>query len=332
MSVCQQGQNLIQKNSMDKKNRLNRLLWRVNPIRVKNELNELRKYRTWVPPGHYYSPIPSIEGIKKREKDVFDRDCSELAGIELNETQQLSLLEKFSEYHEDIPFTAQKDNKNRFYFDNLFYSYADGVVLYSMIKYLQPKRIIEIGSGFSSALMLDMNEMYFEKTIKCTFIEPYPERLQQLVGKADSKNIDLRVNTLQETPLSLFNELKENDILFVDSSHVSKAGSDVNKLLFEVLPNLNSGVYIHIHDIFFPFEYPKGWIYKGVAWNEAYALRAFLQYNQNYEIFFFTSFLLVCHRDKIKQYLPKALESEVPNPTLADTPGASIWLKKVSDH
>lgn len=116
-----------------------------------------------------------------------------------------------------------------------------------------------------------------------------------------------------------FDILKENDILFVDSTHVSKVGSDVNYLLFEILPRLNKGVYIHFHDIFYPFEYPKEWIYDGKAWNEDYILRAFLQYNDSFKIFFFNTFLESFFREKFTLEMPLCLKNT----------GGSLWIKKI---
>jgi hypothetical protein len=104
----------------------------------------------------------------------------------------------------------------------------------------------------------------------------------------------------------------------VDSTHVAKVGSDVNHILFEVLPSLRSGVYVHFHDIYFPFEYPKEWVYQGRAWNEAYVLRAFLQHNDAYEIVLFGSFLSAFHRPWLAERMP----------LVARNPGSSLWLRK----
>lgn len=119
--------------------------------------------------------------------------------------------------------------------------------------------------------------------------------------------------------LNFFLSLTAGDILLIDSTHVSKVDSDVNHILFDILPSLNPGVYVHFHDICYPFEYPKQWVYQGRAWNEAYILRAFLQYNTSFEIVIFNSFLGYFCLDLLQQYLPLC----------AKNPGISIWLKKV---
>jgi hypothetical protein len=123
---------------------------------------------------------------------------------------------------------------------------------------------------------------------------------------------------IQNVDLAMFEELAANDILFVDSTHVSKTGSDVNRIFFEILPALASGVYIHFHDIFYPFEYPMDWVYEGRAWNEAYMLRTFLQYNQAFEIVCFNTFLERFFRDFFVEHMPLCLKNT----------GGSIWLRK----
>ncbi len=112
-----------------------------------------------------------------------------------------------------------------------------------------------------------------------------------------------------------------NDILFIDSSHVSKTGSDVNHLLFKILPLLNDGVMIHFHDIFFPFEYPQWWAFEGRAWNEAYLLHAFLAHNRAYQIEFFNTYVIDRYRERIAAEFPLFLKNE----------GGSLWLRKVGD-
>jgi hypothetical protein len=118
--------------------------------------------------------------------------------------------------------------------------------------------------------------------------------------------------------LAQFENLDENDVLFIDSSHVAKIGSDVNFLMFEVLPRLKPGVIIHLHDIFWPFEYPQSWIDEGRAWNEAYLIRAFLQFNEAFEVLLFNSYLGQRQGDLVRGIMPRFMR----------TTGASLWLRK----
>src|SRR5262249_51820098 len=163
------------------------------------------------------------------------------------------------------------------------------ITLYGMIRHLKPQRIVEVGSGFSSAVMLDTSDRFFGGTISCTFIEPHPERLSSLLREGDREKHRVLARPVQDVDLEPFPELAANDILFVDSSHVAKVHSDVNRIFFEILPALAEGVSVQFHDIFYPFEYPKEWVYGGRAWNESYLLRAFLQYNRSFQVQFYNA-------------------------------------------
>lgn len=275
-------------------------------------------YKTWVPLGHYYSPFPDVEQIRKREYRIWSNLSENLKGIDLNKNEQLKLLDEFAEYYKEQPFKDQKQDNLRYYFANRSYSYADALFLYCMIRHLRPRRIIEVGSGFSSCVTLDTNELFFNNAIDCTFVEPFPKNLLSAITEKDRATIKLIPKILQDVDLDFFSELQSNDILFIDSTHVSKVDSDVNYIFFEVLPSLNRGVYVHFHDIFFPFEYSKNWIYQGRGWNEAYVLRAFLQHNAEFKIAFFTNYLFRFYKDVVEKNMPLATKN----------PGGSIWIKK----
>ena len=189
-----------------------------------------------------------------------------------------------------------------------------------MLCHFKPQRIIEVGSGFSSAVMLDTNDLFFSKQIALTFIEPHPERLFSLLNDEDKKRHRIITEMVQNVPLETFDTLEANDILFIDSSHVAKVGSDVVHLLTNVLPRLNKGVIIHFHDIFWPFEYPEEWIREGRAWNEAYVLKAFLQFNAAFRILFFNSYLAIHHKEVLAQNFPLMLKNS----------GGSLWIEKTA--
>ena len=280
---------------------------------------ELRKYGGFVPPGHFYSPIPSLDEVALREDVIFNRIPRKVPGIDLNTEEQMDMFASFKEYYDELPFKADKTDSLRYFFENPTYSYSDAILLYCMIRHAQPKRIIEIGSGYSSCVILDTNEIFFNNNISCTFIEPYPQLLESLIKENDKERIEIIPTKLQEVDLSKFACLSSGDILFVDSTHVSKVDSDVNHIFFEILPSLSNEVYIHFHDIFYPFEYPKEWIYAGRAWNENYILRAFLQYNSAFKIIFYNTFL--------EHYYEQQFISEMP--LCMKNKGGSIWLKKI---
>lgn len=268
------------------------------------------------PPGHFYSPIVSVEDIKSRESTIWsETEKDRLPDIRFNVAEQKTLMGELANYYEDIPFKG--DGQLRYSFENGMYSYTDGIVLYGIMRHFKPKRIMEIGSGHSSALMLDVNELHFDDSIHLTFIEPYPDRLYKTIADADKKNAKIIEKKVQDVDLAYFEDLADGDILFVDSTHVSKYGSDVNHILFRVLPVLASGVLIHFHDVFYPFEYPKEWVYKGYNWNENYMLRAFLQNNDQYEMVLFSHFLHEHHKE-VFESMPDAYKNK----------GGNLWLRK----
>lgn len=270
------------------------------------------------PAGHYHSPIISIEEIKKREFKIWkNADEDGIKGVELRTEEQIKLVQQFTKFYEEIPFKSEKQVNVRYYFENEYYSYTDGIILYSMINYFEPKRIIEIGSGFSSAVMLDTNQLFFNNQINLTFIDPYPGRLYSLMTETDKEQTIVIESDVQLISLDIFRKLKAGDILFVDSTHVTKTGSDVNYILFEILPILESGVLIHFHDVFYPFEYPKEWVFKGFNWNEDYILKAFLMYNDKFEIKLFSEYLHKHHKDSFKD-LPLSYINT----------GGNLWIQK----
>ncbi len=150
----------------------------------------------------------------------------------------------------------------------------------------QPKRVVEVGAGYSTAVMLDVSERYLADPPAIVCIDPEPGRLRSVL-RGDEAGLTIHETIVQDLPVELFTTLEANDILFIDSSHVLKLGSDVSLLFLEVLPRLRPGVVVHIHDIATSFEYPLEWYEEGRAWNEAPALRAFLAFNQAYEITLF---------------------------------------------
>lgn len=287
------------------------------------DANPSAKFLSHFPPGHFYSPIPDINYVEANREGIFSLD-RQVSNVDLDEAGQLAFYERLSAHLPEIPFAPDKTPGFRYFFNNPFFSYGDGVVLYGILREIPASRIVEVGSGFSSALMLDVNEKLLNNRIDFTFIEPFPDRFQELVGRSPSKH-RLLVKSVQDVDLDVFSSLKRDDILFIDSSHVGKIGSDFLHILFNVLPILQSGVLIHFHDIFWPFEYPESWVKEGRAWNEIYFLRAFLAHNQDYQIVFFNSFFVEKNRELVAKIAPLMLEkTDFPE----NYPNSSLWLRK----
>jgi len=158
-----------------------------------------------------------------------------------------------------------------------------------------------------------------ERQTHFTFIEPYPDRLDLILRETDRAATRIITKPVQDIEPTLFDELQNNDFLFIDSSHVAKFGSDVNYLYFEILPRLQPGVIVHVHDIYWPFEYPLQSIRDGIAWNEAYLLRAFLCFNDKYDILFWTPYAGEKWRDEILARAPAYMKNT----------GASLWIRRI---
>jgi hypothetical protein len=270
--------------------------------------------------GHYYSPLPDISEVQSRASILFRKEIDLGPSLDLRPQMQHLLLAELVRYYEDFQWPDQPSQDLRFHLQQTYFGPGDAVILYSILRHFSPKRIIEAGSGFTSALMLDTDERFLQGRTRFTFIEPFPDRLLSLVRGPDLERCTIIRDKLQNVPLTLFQQLEANDLFFVDSSHVSKIGSDVNFILFEVLPTLKPGVLVHFHDVLWPFEYPLEWIKAGKAWNEAYLLRAFLQYNSHFEIL-----LLNCFAGRVfKAFMGANM------PRFFGDPGGSLWLRKTS--
>jgi len=288
--------------------------------RTEAELAKVRsehaEWSRFVAPGHFYSPIPSREEIAA----AFARGGfgPPFPGVDLNEAGQFARLERMADLYAGLPFPEQPDPGWRFHLDNPSYGHYDAIMLYGMLCEAQPKRIIEVGSGFSSAAMLDLNDQVLGGGVQFTFIDPDMTRLGPLLRPGDAARVTLIEKCVQDVPLETFSALGANDVLFIDSSHVSKIGSDVNRLFFEVLPTLAPGVLIHIHDIAGNLEYPRDWLESGRAWNEQYLLRAFLMHNSAYRVELFTAWLSNVKRDFIRERMPLCARGG----------GGQLWLRK----
>lgn len=222
------------------------------------------------PPGHAYSPIvdaATILGPPDVDR-VWPADVVDPPGIDFRGADQLALLEALAAYA--MPST---DDGLAMVHDpaNDQFPPHDVAVLYAMIRHLRPARVVEVGSGWSTTVTsrairdggLDTH---------LTAIEPHP---RDFLGSLDPLH-ELRVERVEHTPSSVFEALGVGDVLFVDSSHVAKTGSDVVHLLLDVVPRLPAGVVVHVHDVFLPEDYPQTWVRAGFGWNEQYLVHALL--------------------------------------------------------
>jgi predicted O-methyltransferase YrrM len=241
----------------------------------------------FVPNGHFYSPVVDRKEARAQQDRLWPPHPL-VRGIDFNDaSHQRILTEVFPRYMPDYDYPGDlevTDHLDRFFSNNPQFGWLDARALFVMLRHLKPRRIIEVGSGFSSLLMADVNRRFLGNATDITCIEPYPQPFLRQKHQGISRLIEAKV---QDVSLDEFARLEAGDVLFIDSSHVSKIGSDVNYLLFEVLPTLKPGVIVHVHDIPLPHDYPKHWVLdEGRNWNESYVVRALLMYSKAFRILF----------------------------------------------
>lgn len=283
------------------------------------------------PPGHFYSAVPSVRDITKRASTIFLKS-RDIRAIDLNTARQVQILKEFT-FMEQKPSFYSGAKARRFDIENDSFSYDDAPVLHYMMRRLRPKRVIEIGSGHSSACMLDTSEVYLNDSVEFTFIDVNCDNLRQNLLEGDRSKVEILERPVQDVDLTLFSTLQKDDLLFIDSSHVMKTGSDLHTIFFEVLPTLAPGVCVHFHDVRYPFEYQRSMLMKGVFWNEAYLLRAFLSYNEAFEITFWLNYLINLGSPDVVQLLtllPLAEWDRRFNNSAKDfsSAGGSIYITK----
>ena len=208
------------------------------------------------PPGHYFSPVVDPDLVRDYVEMNRRAGPNDLAGIEF----PIGEMEKFWNANRDFisgtPFTSQPGPRGRYFYGGGPYHFGDAITARAMIGHFRPRRVIEIGSGFSSACMLDAAEHAGLEEFHLTCIEPFPKRLKSVLRSDDEgTRVTIHERGVQQMPLDMFAALEPNDILFIDSTHVMKTGSDVHYEIFYILPVLKPGVVVHFHDCRFPLEY-----------------------------------------------------------------------------
>ena len=251
-------------------------------------------------PIHFYEPIPDFRAITTEQ--ITRR--REFPTIDFNWDDQLALLDDLAAYHDEL-------STLKFNFNNGYFSGFDAAVYYALIRHLKPQRIIEIGGGYSTQLASKALTTNGSGNLIC--IEPYPERLN-----GAGPTVELIQKRVEEIEIDFFSCLTANDILFIDSSHAVKFGSDVCYEFLEILPRLSPGVWVHVHDIFFPHDYPAEWlIERRMALNEQYLLEAFLSFNKQFQVTLANYWLCLDHVNEATRLWP-------------NTGASSLWMKRVA--
>jgi methyltransferase family protein len=281
----------------------------------------LQAFGVHVMPNHFYSPIPDTSTL---HEELF-RAESEMAGVDMREAEQIALINEmaseFRSEYEQFPRSAETAGPDGFYLNNLFFESVDAESLYAYLRHFKPRRIIEIGSGYSTLVTVRAAERNRSagRPLDVTCIEPFP---RPFISKlADGGHIKLIPQPVEAVDLAVFGELAAGDVLFIDSSHILRMASDVQYEFLEILPRVAPGVHVHVHDIFFPREYPRDWVVgRRLFLNEQYLLQAFLAFNSEFEITLCLSYLHRRHPDLLRS-LFDSYDPATANP-------GSFWMQR----
>lgn len=276
--------------------------------------------RTAHPNGHFYSPVVDPAQVDiERTWPVGPK----ISGIDFNDGEHERILGEVFPRHMpswDYPERLERaPESTQFFTQNPAFSWLDARTLFVLLNEWRPRRLIEVGSGFSTLLAADVNRRFLDGDCDITCIEPYPLPFLRSGVEGVTRLIAEKV---QDVPLSEFATLESGDILFIDSSHVAKTDSDVNYLYFEILPRLAPGVRVHIHDIFLPHDYPREWVInENRSWNEQYLLRALLMHSSGFRVVFGCSYAF--------WRFPELVREALAHPKGHAFAGGSFWIERI---
>ncbi len=261
------------------------------------------------PPGAFYSSIVNVSEVTS-EPDVsriWPGEAADPPGIDLRSDAQVALLEELAAY----PLPSTPDGAQPAYDPtNDQFPPQDAALLYAILRHVRPARMVEVGSGWSTTVTARaIRDGGLPTELTC--VEPYPREFLRDIAAVGH----LRQEKVEHTPMTVFDGLSAGDVLFIDSSHVVKTGSDVVHQLLEVVPRLADGVLVHVHDIFLPEDYPRGWVEAGFGWTEQYLLQAYLVGNARAHVVAMSRWLTLRH--------PAVVERAFPG---ASTGGSSVWF------
>jgi len=276
---------------------------------------ELQRRGWHLQPKHFYWPLNDLELLRARPRH-WSRSALP-RGVYWDVAGQEALAAELAAYGPElagVPATGPPD-AGEFFWDNGLFGGLDAYAYYGLVRRLRPRRVVEVGSGFSS-LVLKRALAANGEDAAVTLIEPYPRR--DLLARLPA-GWELVEKPVQEAGLGAFEELGAGDVLFYDGSHCVRTGGDVNWVFFEVLPRLAPGVWVHVHDIWFPGDYPADWIFdEGFSWNEQYLLQAFLMYNDSFRVRLGVRLLAHERPELVARLFP------------IDPVGASVWLERTA--
>jgi hypothetical protein len=270
------------------------------------------------PPGHYYSPQPDTRDLASELRRSQVRRQRPAIGIDWNEPRQRELLDDLA-HQRRLAFPAEPGRTDEYYYNNGYFERLDAWLLEGLLRRFRPRRLVEVGAGFSTLLSARVNRECLGGAMQLVVIEPFPQGF--LTEEIDGIT-EIRMEKVQDTPLEVFATLARNDVLFIDTSHTVKTGGDATWLHNEIVPRLAPGVIVHIHDIFLPRDYPESWVLEGWGWNEQYLVQAFLAFNSAFEILLSASWA--------GTFEPELLRTACPGWRGEEEEGGSLWIRRLS--
>ncbi len=264
-------------------------------------------------PNTMYSSVPSVVEIET-SYEYTSAEPPYLNPQLFNAARFQTTLETLLPFAGEFapPLAGDEDDAQRFFWQNSQFSYSDAMAYYCFVRQLRPSTIVEIGSGFSTLVALEAVAANGVGAVHC--IEPYPRPFL-----SQDQRVVLHAQPAQAiSPAFLNGLLRDGDILFIDSTHTVKTGSDCLHIYLRLLPALRRDITVHVHDVFLPFGLPQAWLLDHqIAWTEQYLLMAFLLDNPKASLVYGSAFNAAQHPD-----LLAALMGE-----MYPMGGSSVWFR-----
>jgi hypothetical protein len=287
-----------------------------------------------VTPNHFYWPVPDVHDLENRKW----QSESVPVGFDLNIEKQVRLVGQMSaRYQQEWSFPNHETTATEYHYNNGFFETIDAEMAYAFVRHFKPSRIVEVGGGFSTRVLsaaLRANRLQDRVAGELTTVEPFPSPGLQAITNLISARI-------QDVDMDVFLSLRRGDILFLDSSHVVSVGSDVVREYLEILPRLQPGVIVHVHDIFLPSDYPREAVLSNFCfWSEQYLLQAFLAFNPHFEILWSSSAMQQYHPEVLAENFPrwnhsyrgmsKQVRKYLPTLDRDRVWPSSFWMERIS--
>jgi predicted O-methyltransferase YrrM len=243
-------------------------------------------------PRHFYSSIPSVHQLRATNRWRPPRTLVGVNGIDIQGQLEFARSVVPDHWPQDIHGDACREN------GAAGYGPVESNFLYGFVYSKRPRKIVQVGAGISTAIALSAAR-HAGYEVDIVAVDPYPTQFLRAAA------ITLIEQDAQDVPLEQLTELGEGDLLFIDSTHTVRADSEVNRLVLEVLPRLRPGVFVHFHDIYFPYDYQRDLLDEALFfWSESTLVHAFLIGNERYRIAAALSMLHYEAPDQLAKLIP----------------------------